>query len=104
VGIAVLICMPVFFLVWAYVLVSSSLYRKQKAVYLLSRGSARSDGRATNAWDLRVVAGWMGMSLKRGKWRPMDPSKCNTFVFRWGPVFEDCRGELFSFRCGAADS
>ena len=40
-----------------------------------------------------MVRGWMGMSLARGKWRAPEPDKKNVFTFRWGPLFEDCRGE-----------
>ncbi len=36
---------------------------------------------------------FLGMESYRGKWKPTDPVSRNSFVFRWGPLFEDCRGE-----------
>ena len=94
VGILVVVFYPVLFLVASYIGLAAALYRKRKAVYLLSSRAPADDG-DVNKWDQRVVSEWMGMSLNRGKWRPTDPSKKNEFVFRWGPLFEDCRGPLF---------
>ena len=94
VGILVVLFYPILFLIAAFIGVAAAVYRKRKAVYLLS-SRANTDEAEINKWDKRVVATWMGMSLNRGKWRPTDPSKKNEFVFRWGPLFEDCRGPLF---------
>ena len=94
VGILVVLFYPVLFLIAAFIGIAAAVYRKRKAVYLLS-SRASTDEAEVNKWDKRVVANWMGMSLNRGKWRPTDPSKKNEFVFRWGPLFEDCRGPLF---------
>ena len=94
VGILVVLFYPVLFLIAAFVGIAAAVYRKRKAVYLLS-SRANMEEAEINKWDKRVVATWMGMSLNRGKWRPTDPSKKNEFVFRWGPLFEDCRGPLF---------
>jgi hypothetical protein len=94
VGILVVLFYPVLFLIASFVGVAAAIYRKRKAVYLLSSRTNTDEGE-TNKWDKKVVASWMGMSLNRGKWRPTDPSKKNEFVFRWGPIFEDCRGPLF---------
>lgn len=101
VGIAVVVCVPVLLLLAAYIGIAAALYRKRKAVYLLSSRAATSqqeEAAEQSKWDLRVVGGWMGMSLNRGKWRPQDPSRKNEFVFRWGPLFEDCRGPLYQRR------
>lgn len=100
VGIAVVVIVPVLFLLAAYIGIQAALYRKRKAVYLLSSRSTTSqdENPEHSKWDMRVVAGWMGMSLNRGKWRPSDPSRKNEFVFRWGPLFEDCRGPMYQRR------
>jgi hypothetical protein len=109
VGIAVVVCAPVLFLLSTYVGIAAAVYRKKKAVYLLSSRANPEDPADQTKWDVRVVAGWMGMSLNRGKWRPADPARKNEFVFRWGPLFEDCRGErpdaevvLDGCRCSSA--
>ena len=95
IGIVIIIFFPALFLVACYVGIAAAVYRKRKAVYLLSsRSSAAEEVEENSKWDKRVVAEWMGMSLNRGKWRAPDPSKKNEFVFRWGPLFEDCRGML----------
>ena len=101
VGILVVLFYPVLFLIAAFIGIAAAVYRKRKAVYLLS-SRASTDEAEVNKWDKRVVANWMGMSLNRGKWRPTDPSKKNEFVFRWGPLFEDCRGPLFQRKKGEA--
>lgn len=93
IGIVVVVFYPVLFLTAAYIGIAAALYRKRKAVYLLSSRASPEDSEDSTKWDKRVVAGWMGMSLNRGKWRPSDPSRKNEFVFRWGPLFEDCRGK-----------
>lgn len=96
VGIVVVVFYPALFLLASFIGIAAALYRKRKAVYLLSSRSAGNtdDGEVTK-WDKSVISTWMGMSLNRGKWRPTDPSKKNEFVFRWGPLFEDCRGMSF---------
>ena len=104
VGIAVVICGPVLFLLASYIGIAAALYRKRKAVYLLSSRAITEEAPDHSKWDLQVVASWMGMSLNRGKWRPADPSKKNDFVFRWGPLFEDCRGPLYQRRKVPANS
>ena len=38
----------------------------------------------------------LGMEGYSGDWRPADPASGNAFVFRWGPLFEDCRGDAFA--------
>lgn len=93
VGIIVVVFYPALFLLASFIGIAAAIYRKRKAVYLLSsRSSTSVDDGEVNKWDKSVIAKWMGMSLNRGKWRPTDPSKKNEFVFRWGPLFEDCRG------------
>jgi len=94
VGIALVVCGPLLFLLAAIIGIAAAVYRKRKAVYLLSSRAPTEEAGEHSKWDLRVVAGWMGMSLNRGKWRPADPARKNVFVFRWGPLFEDCRGPL----------
>jgi len=95
IGIVIIIFFPVLFLAACYIGIAAAVYRKRKAVYLLSsRSSAAEEVEENTKWDKRVVAEWMGMSLNRGKWRAPDSSKKNEFVFRWGPLFEDCRGVL----------
>lgn len=96
VGIAVVVCGPVLFLLASYIGIAAALYRKRKAVYLLSSRAPTEDPGEHSKWDMQVVGKWMGMSLNRGKWRPSDPSRKNEFVFRWGTLFEDCRGELMT--------
>jgi len=98
VGIAVVVIGPVLFLLASYIGIAAALYRKKKAVYLLSSRATPDDPAEHSKWDLQVVGSWMGMSLNRGKWRPADPSRKNEFVFRWGPLFEDCRGPLYQRR------
>ena len=94
IGILVVVFYPVLFLMSSAIGIVAALYRKRKAVYLLSSSSNTEDFEVSK-WDKKVISSWMGMSLNRGKWRPTDPSKKNEFVFRWGSLFEDCRGPLY---------
>ncbi len=94
IGILVVVFYPVLFLVSSAIGIVTTLYRRRKAVYLLSSNSNTEDFEISK-WDKKVISSWMGMSLNRGKWRPTDPSKKNEFVFRWGALFEDCRGPLY---------
>ena len=96
VGVAVILCGPVLFLLASYIGITAALYRKKKAIYLLSSRAASENHGEFSKWERKIVGSLMGMSLNRGKWRPADPSRKNEFVFRWGPIFEDCRG---SFTC-----
>lgn len=49
---------------------------------------------ASAALQARGLVAWLlGMEPTRGRWRPPEPSARNSYVFRWGPLFEDCRGE-----------
>lgn len=91
VGIAMVVGVGLFLLA-CYIGIASALGRKRKVVYLLSSRANPEDPAEHSKWDVRIVAGWMGMSLNRGKWRPLDPARKNEFVFRWGPLFEDSRG------------
>jgi len=98
IGVVIVVFFPVLLLIASYIGIAAALYRKRKVVYLLSSRSSLEDNDNNNKWDKNVVASWMGMSLHRGKWRPVDSSKKNEFVFRWGPLFEDCRGEFLQCR------
>lgn len=57
----------------------------------LLRSPPQSGERAGRAHD--AVAACLGTAPVRGKWKPADPSRRNSYVFRWGPLFEDCRGK-----------
>lgn len=93
VGITVVVCGPLLFLTASAFGIAAALYGKRKAVYLLSSRSSRQDSTQHSRWELVFVAQIMGMSLNRGKWRPPESSRKNEFVFRFGPIFEDCRGK-----------
>lgn len=92
VGIAVIIFVPLLFLLACYIGIAAAIYRKRKAVYLVNRTAVEDETPSHNKWDMHFVSKYMGMNLIRGKWRPPDPSRKNAFVFRFGPLFEDCRG------------
>lgn len=94
IGILVVVFYPILFMVSSAIGIVAALYKRRKAVYLLSSSSNTEDFEVSK-WDKKVISSWMGMSLNRGKWRPTDPSKKNEFVFRWGALFEDCRGPLY---------
>jgi hypothetical protein len=95
IGVGVAVVGPVLFIGGMHLFLQKALYKKKRSAYLLTR-TTRS--KKDTAWDRSVVKGWMGMSLNRGKWKNPDPIKRNDFTFRWGPVFEDCRGPLHKRR------
>lgn len=92
VGITVVVCGPLLFLTASASGIAVALYRKRKTVYLLSNQYSGQNTMHYSRWELVFVAQVMGMSLNRGKWRP-ESSRKNEFVFRFGPLFEDCRGK-----------
>jgi hypothetical protein len=51
------------------------------------------DGRTV--WD-GVRQKLMGIKATRGKWKSAVPNHKNVFVFRWGPIFEDCAGKALA--------
>ena len=70
IGILVVVFYPVLFLVSSAIGIVTTLYRRRKAVYLLSSNSNTEDFEISK-WDKKVISSWMGMSLNRGKWRPV---------------------------------
>lgn len=73
----------------------SPLPRAQGQLSLLC-SPPQSGERAGRAHD--AVAACLGTAPVRGKWKPADPSRRNSYVFRWGPLFEDCRGNFVAGR------